>query len=148
MGRIGTATLSRRANGLTSSGSLMARKLAELAREERANERGASHVCILRQDDTNEPVRLVQECASSQRAASAYRQGRARSSRVDRPRSHGASQRLEPDEGKLSRPVLRGGSGSNAASLPDQILPPATSGSLKYSKEPVACAPFQAATPT
>jgi hypothetical protein len=27
--------------------------------------------------------------------------------------------RLEPDEGKLSRPVLRGGSGSNAAPLPD-----------------------------
>jgi uncharacterized protein (DUF1778 family) len=28
--------------------------------------------------------------------------------------------RLEPDEGKLSRPVLRGGSGGNAAPLPDQ----------------------------
>jgi hypothetical protein len=28
-------------------------------------------------------------------------------------------QRLELDEGKLSRPVLRGGSGSNATSLPD-----------------------------
>jgi hypothetical protein len=27
--------------------------------------------------------------------------------------------RLEPDEGKLSRPVLRGGSGGNAAPLPD-----------------------------
>ena len=31
----------------------------------------------------------------------------------------GALTRLEPDEGKLSSPVLRGGSGSNAASLPD-----------------------------
>jgi hypothetical protein len=71
------------------------------------------------QDDAREPVRLIQEFASSQRAASAYRQGRAGSSRVDRPCSHGASQRLEPDEGKLSRPVLRGGSGSNAALLPD-----------------------------
>ena len=29
---------------------------------------------------------------------------------------------LEPDEGKLSRPVLRGGGGGNAASLPDQTL--------------------------
>lgn len=29
-------------------------------------------------------------------------------------------QRLEPDDGKLSCPVLRGGSGSNAASLPDR----------------------------
>ncbi len=27
--------------------------------------------------------------------------------------------RLEPDEGKLSSPVLRGGSGGNVASLPD-----------------------------
>ena len=31
----------------------------------------------------------------------------------------GAYTWLEPDEGKLSCPVLRGGSGSNAASLPD-----------------------------
>jgi hypothetical protein len=31
----------------------------------------------------------------------------------------GALQRLEPDEGKLSRPVLRGGSGSNVTPLPD-----------------------------
>jgi len=29
--------------------------------------------------------------------------------------------RLEPDEGKLSSPVLRGGSGSNAAFLPDTV---------------------------
>ena len=29
---------------------------------------------------------------------------------------------LEPDEGKLSRPVLRGGGGSNAVSLPDKTL--------------------------
>ena len=34
--------------------------------------------------------------------------------------SGGALQRPEPDEGKLSRPVLRGGSGGNAALLPDQ----------------------------
>src|SRR5256885_9460702 len=36
-----------------------------------------------------------------------------------RLRSRGALQRLEPDEGKLSRPVLRGGSGSNVPPLPD-----------------------------
>ncbi len=30
--------------------------------------------------------------------------------------------RLEPDAGKLARPVLRGGSGSNIASLPDLCL--------------------------
>jgi len=29
-------------------------------------------------------------------------------------------QRLEPDEGKLSRPVLRGGGLSNETSLPDE----------------------------
>jgi len=29
-----------------------------------------------------------------------------------------AFERLEPDDGKLSRPVLRGGGGGNAASLP------------------------------
>jgi len=39
--------------------------------------------------------------------------------REHRLRSRGALQRLEPDEGKLSSPVLRGGSGSNAALLPD-----------------------------
>ena len=39
--------------------------------------------------------------------------------REHRLRSRGALQRLEPDEGKLSRPVLRGGGGSNAVSLPD-----------------------------
>jgi len=38
----------------------------------------------------------------------------------NRLRSRGALQRLEPDEGKLSSPVLRGGSGSNAALLPDK----------------------------
>ena len=30
-------------------------------------------------------------------------------------------ERLEPDEGKLSRPVLRGGSGGNATPLPTQL---------------------------
>ena len=40
--------------------------------------------------------------------------------RENRLRSRGALQRLEPDDGKLSRPVLRGGSGSNAALLPDK----------------------------
>ena len=40
--------------------------------------------------------------------------------REHRLRSRGVLQRLEPDDGKLSRPVLRGGSGGNVASLPDQ----------------------------
>ena len=38
-----------------------------------------------------------------------------------RLRSRGAYTRLEPDDGKLSRPVLRGGSGSNAVPLPDPV---------------------------
>ena len=38
-----------------------------------------------------------------------------------RLRSRGAYTRLEPDDGKLSRPVLRGGSGSNAVPLPDPL---------------------------
>jgi hypothetical protein len=38
----------------------------------------------------------------------------------------GLCKRLEPDEAKVSRPVLRGGSGSNAAPLPDNstLFPP------------------------
>jgi len=40
---------------------------------------------------------------------------------VNRLRQRGALNRLEPNEGKLSRSVLRGGSGSNAASLPDLV---------------------------
>jgi hypothetical protein len=35
-------------------------------------------------------------------------------------RFFGAFGRLEPDEGKLSRPVLRGGEVGNVLSLPDQ----------------------------
>ena len=34
--------------------------------------------------------------------------------------SRGAYTWLEPDDGKLSSPVLRGGGGSDAASLPDE----------------------------
>ena len=56
MERIGAATSSRRANGQTSSGSFVTRQRAEPSREEIANERGFIHVCILRQDDTGEPV--------------------------------------------------------------------------------------------
>jgi hypothetical protein len=40
----------------------------------------------------------------------------------NRLRSRGASERLEPDEAKVSSPVLRGGGGGNVASLPDQTL--------------------------
>ena len=36
---------------------------------------------------------------------------------------HGAFERLEPDDGKLSSPVLRGRGGGNAALLPDQCGP-------------------------
>ena len=38
-----------------------------------------------------------------------------------RTRSHGCSERLEPDIGKLICPVLRGGGGGNVASLPDTM---------------------------
>ena len=38
-----------------------------------------------------------------------------------RLRFRGAYTRLEPDDGKLSSPVLRGGSGSNAPPLPDPL---------------------------
>ncbi len=40
--------------------------------------------------------------------------------------------RLEPIAGKLARWVLRGGSGSNAASLPDYSRPSPAACSLKY----------------
>ena len=39
--------------------------------------------------------------------------------RVGRPLSHGGLERLEPDIGKLIRPVLRGGGGGNVVSLLD-----------------------------
>jgi hypothetical protein len=56
--------------------------------------------------------------------ASSRQHGRGRLNRREhRLRSRGALQRLEPDEGKLSSPVLRGGSGSNAALLPDKTHP-------------------------
>ena len=41
---------------------------------------------------------------------------------MNRLRNRGALQRLELDEGKLSRPVLRGGGGGNVTSLPDPCL--------------------------
>ena len=129
MERIGAATGSRRASGQTSSRSCVTRKLAEPAQKEIANERGVSHVCILWQDATGEPVRLVQMCVSGQRAASVYRQGHAGNSGVDRPCLRGALQWLEPDDGKPSCPVLRGGSGSNATSLPDRPVLRGASGS-------------------
>ena len=43
--------------------------------------------------------------------------------RENRLRSRGALQLLEPDEGKLSCPVLRGGSGGNVTPLPDKVNP-------------------------
>jgi hypothetical protein len=39
---------------------------------------------------------------------------------ADVGQQHVAYTRLEPDDGKPSSPVLRGGSGSDAASLPDR----------------------------
>src|SRR5207247_972102 len=75
MERIGVATSLRRANGLTSSLSFVTRELAETSQEETANERRAIYVCILRQGDRLGPDQLAQMCASSQEAASAYRQG-------------------------------------------------------------------------
>jgi len=41
----------------------------------------------------------------------------------DRLCSRRAYTRLEPDDGKPSSPVLRGGSGRDAASLPDSLEP-------------------------
>jgi hypothetical protein len=41
--------------------------------------------------------------------------------RVGRPLSHGGLERLEPDIGKLIRPVLRGGGGGNVVSLLDAM---------------------------
>jgi len=61
---VGVATSLRRANGQTSSRSFVTRKRAEPAQEEIANERGTSHVCIPRQDDTCKPARLVQGCVA------------------------------------------------------------------------------------
>lgn len=138
MERIGTASGSRRANGQTSSRSCVTRKLAEPAQKEIANERGASHVCILWQDATGEPVRRVQMCVSGQRAASVYRQGHAGNSGVDRPCLRGALPWLEPDDGKPSCPVLRGGSGSNATSLPDRpVLRGAGGGNVARLPDPL-----------
>ncbi len=49
--------------------------------------------------------------------------------------SRRALERLEPDEAKVSRPVLRGGSGSNAALLPD--LHGLTVGPVPFATTPV-----------
>src|SRR5262245_28827439 len=70
----------------------------------KANELGFIHVCVLWQ--------------TGPKAASQYRKGSTDHHRY-RLRSRGAFERLEPDEGKLSRPVLRGGGGRKAISLPD-----------------------------
>jgi len=63
-------------------------------------------------------------CASSDRANDQWAAGEYRQCNtegIDRSRFGRALSRLESDEGKLSRSVLRGGSGSNAAPLPDSI---------------------------
>jgi len=52
-----------------------------------------------------------------------------------RLRSRGAYTRLEPDDGKPSSPVLRGGSGSDAASLPDRNAHPKNKASLLRSAQ-------------
>jgi hypothetical protein len=59
-------------------------------------------------------------CRKHATALSAYREGNTGKHSLVKPRpSAGRSQRLEPDEAKVSRPVLRGGGGGNAASLPE-----------------------------
>jgi hypothetical protein len=68
--------------------------------------------------NAGQPACAPSDRANGQWADSVYRQGN--TSGVDRSCASRASSRLEPDEGKLSRPVLRGGSGSNAAPLPDK----------------------------
>lgn len=46
-------------------------------------------------------------------------------------------ERLEPDAGKLARPVLRGGGLSNGTSLPDQVYGPYTTNSYDLDPEQV-----------
>ena len=108
MGRIGVATLLHRASGLTSSKVVRYEKTCRTFKRGKANERGFIHVCVL--------------WDHSPKAASQYRKGHTGQTRVNRLRSRGAFERLEPDEGKLSRPVLRGGGGRKAISLPDQSI--------------------------
>ena len=79
------------------------------------------------------------------RIVKATRRGRL-NRREYRLRSRGALQRLEPDEGKLSCPVLRGGSDGNVTPLPDSTPPSsvhATPDLLRFAagfRTPVQCA--------
>jgi hypothetical protein len=107
MGRIGVATSLHRASGPTSSMVVRYEKTCRTFKRGNANERGFIYVCVL--------------WDHSPKAASQYRKGHTGQTRVNRLRSRGAFERLEPDEGKLSRPVLRGGDGRKAVSLPDSI---------------------------
>src|SRR5947207_14872797 len=92
IGRIETATLSRRASGLTSSRSFVTRQLAEPSQEEIANERGLIHVCILRQRHALGTVGLAQVSATRQEAASTHRQGN-----TGRPLGQGESLAMAAD---------------------------------------------------
>ena len=78
-------------------------------------------MCVLGQSGPCGPVHLAPICPQRQEAASQYRKGdTVFTHRENRLRSRGASYRLEPDDMKVSRPVLRGGGGGNATSSPDQ----------------------------
>ena len=69
---------------------------------------------------TTRSSRTTSRNMRSGRSSAITRQQAGIKTSYSRLRSRGALWRLEPDEGKLSRPVLRGGSGGNAAPLPDQ----------------------------
>jgi len=55
-------------------------------------------------------------------AVNAYREGATSNLRRTASPREGAFERLEPCEGKLSRTVLRGRGGSNAALLPGEAI--------------------------
>ena len=120
MGRIGVATSLRRASGLTSSRVVRCEKAGGTSQRGKANEHGLVHVCVLGRDETRRPDQLARTGASRAEAASLYRKGTWRDAPpCRRSRSCGALSRLEPDEAKVSRPVLRGGGGRKTTSLPD-----------------------------
>ena len=119
IGRIGVALSLRRASEQTSSMVGRYEKTCGTSAGGKANERGFFHVCVLGQSGPCGPVHLAPTCSQRQEAASQYRKGdTVFTHRENRLRSRGASYRLEPDDMKISRPVLRGGGGRKATSLP------------------------------
>ncbi len=106
---------------LTSSRVVRCEKAGGTSQRGKANEHGLVHVCVLGRDETRRPDQLARTGASRAEAASLHRKGTWRDAPpCHRSRSCGALSRLEPDEAKVSRPVLRGGGGRKTTSLPDR----------------------------